>query len=196
MTEGGVYLHGDENGMRDRRDPGIAGVAVSNGIEVAITDEDGRYQLPDSSEGLVWVSIPTGHRLAGPFYQRTDSADLDFGLLQEQQPDDFTFVYYTDLHIGEGVRGAERLAETLEEIAGLRPTPRFCLDGGDITLQGESGVRYQAILEGYPLPIHHSWVTTSIWWKGRTPRVDIGISSGPRITPSTMAGPTSQFSTP
>lgn len=156
VTEGIVYQDLDGDGQRGLREPGIAGVAVSNGSEVSVTDGDGRYELPDSGGGLVWVSVPSGHRPSGPFYRNADGPDLSFGLVGEQESDDFTFVYYTDLHIGEGVGGAEQLAETLEEIASLQPTPRFCIDGGDITLQGDCGERYEAILNGYPLPVHHS----------------------------------------
>jgi len=166
--EGTVYLDLDGDGKRGAREPGIAGVAVSNGREVAVTDGEGHYELPDTCEGPastddqvwcdgpIWVSVPTGHRSSGPFYRSAEDPVLDFGLVEEKQPDDFTFVYYTDLHLGEGVRGAERLAETLAEIATLQPTPRFCIDGGDITLQGDCGERYRAILDRFPLPVRHS----------------------------------------
>ncbi len=156
MTEGTVYLDQDREGVRDHYETGIAGVAVSNGSEVSVTDRDGRYELLDTSGALVWVSVPSGYRSSGPFYRKAEGPDLDFGLVEDQQPDDFTFVYFTDLHIDAGVRGAERLAETLKEIASLQPTPRFCIDGGDITLQGDCGERYQVILRGYPLSVHHS----------------------------------------
>ena len=157
VTAGMVYLDLAGNGKRHQRELGVSGVSVSNGSEVAVTDNDGRYELPDSSSGLVWVSVPTDYRSSGPFYgNATVDLDLNFGLVEEQQSADFTFVYYTDLHIGEGVLGAERLAETLTEIASLQPIPRFCIDGGDITLQGHCGERYKSILERCPLLVHHS----------------------------------------
>ena len=47
MVKGVVYLDVDGNGERGPAEPGVSGVAVSNGCEVAITDAEGRYELPD-----------------------------------------------------------------------------------------------------------------------------------------------------
>ena len=156
MIKGVVYLDGDADGKRDPDEPGISGVAVSNGCDVSITDAEGGYELADPPEGSVWVTVPTGYRSVGPFYQQAGGPDADFGLVEEWQPEAFSFVYYTDVHLNAGTRGAERFAETLREIADLRPSPAFCIDGGDITLQGGSGERYRDLIGGFPLRVHHS----------------------------------------
>ncbi len=156
MIKGVVYLDRDEDGKRGPDEPGISGVAVSNGYDVSITDAEGRYELGDPPEGLIWVTVPAGYRSPGPFYLRVDGPNADFALMEELQLGAFSFVYYTDLHLNEGARGPERFAETLREIAALRPSPEFCIDGGDITLQGGCGERYKALIDGFPLRVYHS----------------------------------------
>ena len=49
-VSGHVYEDANGNGGRDRRERGLSGVAVSNGIQVVTTDADGRYELPVRSE--------------------------------------------------------------------------------------------------------------------------------------------------
>jgi hypothetical protein len=53
----------DRSGAGQRRpgDPGIAGVLVSNGREVAQTDANGQYTLPIDSEGVIFVIKPSGY---------------------------------------------------------------------------------------------------------------------------------------
>ncbi|MCC5833818.1 MAG: calcineurin-like phosphoesterase family protein [Opitutales bacterium] len=57
-VSGYVYLDKDETGYRSSGDPGIANVAVSNQLDVVLTDEDGYYELPISEEGIVFISKP------------------------------------------------------------------------------------------------------------------------------------------
>ncbi|MGA7305668.1 MAG: metallophosphoesterase N-terminal domain-containing protein, partial [Rhodothermales bacterium] len=43
---------------------GVAGIRVSDGRQVALTDPDGAYELvADSSSQYVWISVPDGHRI-------------------------------------------------------------------------------------------------------------------------------------
>ncbi|TVS12480.1 MAG: metallophosphoesterase, partial [Wenzhouxiangella sp.] len=60
----GVVFH-DRNGdgQRQADEPGVAGVLVSNGLDVTITDEDGRYRLPIRSDMDVSVVQPSGWRV-------------------------------------------------------------------------------------------------------------------------------------
>lgn len=45
-----VYHDANGNGKRDKRESGIAKVAVSNGRDVVLTDAKGRYELPVGSD--------------------------------------------------------------------------------------------------------------------------------------------------
>ncbi|MCD8483304.1 MAG: hypothetical protein LR015_11980 [Verrucomicrobia bacterium] len=44
--------------------PGLAGVLVSNGVDVVATDHEGRYSLPIEQEGIIHVIKPRGFRVA------------------------------------------------------------------------------------------------------------------------------------
>src|SRR5215510_2229286 len=61
-TVSGVVYENRSGGMRRQAgDPGIAGVLVSNGRDVAKTDANGRYTLPIEDESVVFVIKPTGY---------------------------------------------------------------------------------------------------------------------------------------
>ncbi len=69
---------------------GIAGVAVTDGINLTTTSEDGRYELPSNNTAeFVYISIPAGYHFpakqgCAAFYQRisgkTGSFNADFTL--------------------------------------------------------------------------------------------------------------------
>lgn len=61
---GTVYLDCNENNKLDTGEPGIPDVAVSNGRDVVLTDEDGKYSLNiDEEDGKVFVIKPASYRL-------------------------------------------------------------------------------------------------------------------------------------
>lgn len=57
---GFVYEDANRNSVKDRREKGIANVAVSNGQEVVLTDASGRYTLPAYDHHSVFVIKPSG----------------------------------------------------------------------------------------------------------------------------------------
>jgi hypothetical protein len=60
-AEGVVFHDRNGGGRRQRGDKGIAGVAVSNGREICITDRQGRWRLPiESEESTFFVIKPRG----------------------------------------------------------------------------------------------------------------------------------------
>src|SRR5262249_17610052 len=58
---GVVFEDRSGSGRRQPGDPGIPGVLVSNGREVAKTDASGRYSLPIEDEAVIFVIKPTGY---------------------------------------------------------------------------------------------------------------------------------------
>ena len=50
----------DGSGMASAANPGLAGVLVSNGRDVAVTGADGRYTLPLPDEATIFVIKPAG----------------------------------------------------------------------------------------------------------------------------------------
>jgi hypothetical protein len=122
MGVGGVVFHDrNENGVRDRFERGVAGVAVSNGRDVARTDWRGRYRLPVTDDTILFVVKPGGwavpigannlprffniHKPAGspadlrfPGVAPTDPlpASVDFPLTRSSEPETFEVLLFGD----------------------------------------------------------------------------------------------------
>jgi len=118
----GVVFHDrNGNGVRDRFDFGVPGVAVSNGRDVARTDARGRYRLPVDDEFTLFVVKPSGwatatdanglsrffhsHKPAGspadshfPGVAPTgpQPASIDFPLERRREPRSFEVVVFGD----------------------------------------------------------------------------------------------------
>lgn len=61
--EGRVFHDLDANGLADPGEPGIAGVTVSDGRTLALSDATGRYRLDARDDAAVFVVKPAGWRL-------------------------------------------------------------------------------------------------------------------------------------
>ncbi|GAA5081562.1 calcineurin-like phosphoesterase C-terminal domain-containing protein [Lysobacter panacisoli] len=61
---GTVYDDVNRNGQRDRNERGIAGIKVSNGRELALTDAQGRYTLPARDGSTLFVIKPPSYAVA------------------------------------------------------------------------------------------------------------------------------------
>jgi len=63
MIQGVVFNDMNLNEIQDINEPGIRGVAVSNGKEVTTTDEQGHYSLPVYDKMTVFVTKPAGYKV-------------------------------------------------------------------------------------------------------------------------------------
>ena len=61
---GTVFEDRDGDGRHDPGEPGVAGIALSNGRDVVRSDRAGRYQLPRRAGAETFVLKPAGYRLA------------------------------------------------------------------------------------------------------------------------------------
>jgi hypothetical protein len=61
-ARGVVFEDLDGNTGRNGREPGVAGVRVSNGRQVVVTDRHGRFSLPVDDDTAIFVIKPTGMR--------------------------------------------------------------------------------------------------------------------------------------
>jgi 3',5'-cyclic AMP phosphodiesterase CpdA len=120
FVSGYVYEDTNHNGKKDRKEKGIAQVAVSNGKEVVLTDAAGKYQLPAGDDKLFFVIKPAGykaeldefnlprtyyiHKPGGSpksFYQGVEPtpklpASLDFALHAYEEAESFTALIFGD----------------------------------------------------------------------------------------------------
>lgn len=90
---GSVRVDRDGSGRADRGAPGAPGVRVSDGRHVVTTDAAGRWRLPTSAQGPVFVIKPPTYALplradGLPDFWRTgvDTGDCDFLLLPAPEP--------------------------------------------------------------------------------------------------------------
>jgi hypothetical protein len=128
-VRGTVFDDRNANGVRDRGEPGLAGVAVSNQVDVVVTDATGAYTIPASGSGVVFVSLPRGRRASGPWWRPLGTTDsMSFGLVRRDEPTPFTFALASDTHIAPAsVARTRRLGALVDSLA-----PALLLITGDL----------------------------------------------------------------
>src|SRR5699024_3982049 len=62
VARGVVYEDNNKNGTRESDEKGIEQVAVSNGVDVVLTDTDGKYELPVRENSVYFVIKPYGYQ--------------------------------------------------------------------------------------------------------------------------------------
>ena len=119
------------NAVRDDKEPGIAGIRVSDQVSVASTGDDGSFLLQgDGGYGIVYVSQPAGYRVGGPFWRGipVNGEAVEFPLTRTEQPVDFTFIHASDPHLS--VETLDRMRRLREIVAEQQPA--FVLITGDL----------------------------------------------------------------
>ncbi|MFC4872330.1 calcineurin-like phosphoesterase C-terminal domain-containing protein [Negadavirga shengliensis] len=120
QATGFVYHDANQNGKKERSEKGIPGVAVSNGKEVVLTDNQGKYVLPVDDDNIIFVIKPSSYtapldenNLPRYFYihKPNGSPDLkykgveptgrlpksvDFALYPQQEENNFTAIVFGD----------------------------------------------------------------------------------------------------
>lgn len=128
-VRGVVFEDRNGNGVLDRGEPGVRGVAVSDQVTVSVTDSAGRYALEGTGTGVVFVSVPRAHRASGPWWRSVASGtSADFGLVPYREPVPFTFAHASDTHIAPAsVARTQRLGTLVDSLA-----PGLLLITGDL----------------------------------------------------------------
>ena len=62
-VRGIVFEDQNNNGKKERKEPGVANVGVSNGTQVVLTDQDGQYELPVGEDNAIFVVKPADYTL-------------------------------------------------------------------------------------------------------------------------------------
>ena len=98
LFTGVVFEDANGNGVRDSGEKGLAGIEVSNGKDVVLTDADGTYSLTAGPEAI-FVVKPSGwdlgqdaHHLS-KFYNEKGG---DFALMRSTEADAFKVLVFTD----------------------------------------------------------------------------------------------------
>ncbi|MEM9675523.1 MAG: metallophosphoesterase N-terminal domain-containing protein, partial [Bacteroidota bacterium] len=152
---GRVYEDQNTNGKKERREPGVAGVPVSNGKAVVLTDEDGRYELPIDNDEIIFVIKPSSYELPvnamnlPQFYyihKPNGSPELDFAgvaptgklpksvdftLLPTEEQEKFTGLFFGDPQPYDLDEVGYFDRAVVEEVVGIQNIP-FGLSLGDL----------------------------------------------------------------
>lgn len=125
---GVVFVDRNGDGRQNAGEPGIAGVVLSDQVQVVRTDVDGQFTMDARGFGLVTVSPPDGFLARGPSWRVADGAPMAFGLDAVPRESSFTFVHASDLHISvESVDRVRRLRQMVDSLQ-----PAFVLLTGDL----------------------------------------------------------------
>jgi Icc protein len=102
-VSGVVFQDTNQNGRQDAREPGLAGVILSDGIAVARTDARGRFQLTSRDDRVLFVTLPHNYRSNGDFYEylrgHLDGDEIDFPMIKHPSCDQVSFLFFTDSHV-------------------------------------------------------------------------------------------------
>jgi hypothetical protein len=180
-VSGLVFEDKDGSSKSGPGNPGLAGVLVSNGRDIAVTDADGRYTLPLPEEAVIFVIKPAGfmppvdpatnlprfYRLHQPEGSPASlnltfagvpptgplPASVDFALRRLDEPTAFEVVLFTDPQPESDVEVDFIREDVIEALAGTKA--KFGLTAGDIMFDDLSLYeRYNAIIGTIGLP----------WW--------------------------------
>ncbi len=120
-AKGRVFEDLNFNGELDAGESGIAGVRVSDGVRVVVTDEQGHYQLDVGDEAIVFITKPKGyatpvnqHQLPQFYYIHQPNGsppgmrypgivptgplpgEIDFPLIKQQEAKRFEAILFSD----------------------------------------------------------------------------------------------------
>lgn len=135
----GINIHGivfvdlNGNGIRDKNEVGLKGIAVSDQVSVVLTDANGFYTLTESKgNGYVFISMPQGYKAVKSFYNKlaSNSSNIqsDFALVKSTNPTTFKFIHASDTHISE--TNLARMQKFMTVVDSIRPD--FVLVTGDL----------------------------------------------------------------
>ena len=96
-----VFDDRNRDGVCGPGEPGLASVAVSNGVDVVLTGPDGAYRIPDRPGARVFVVKPRGWRPPVdaenlPLFYGGAGAAVDFPLRRADEPDSLRVLVLTD----------------------------------------------------------------------------------------------------
>ncbi|MBC7748988.1 MAG: calcineurin-like phosphoesterase C-terminal domain-containing protein [Methylotenera sp.] len=154
-VEGFVFEDNNKNNKMERNEKGISNVAVTNGLDVVLTNKDGKYNLPINDDAIIAVIKPANYKVGVDennlpqfFYNHKPNGSpklkfkgvdptgklpksVNFGLIPQQENDAFTALIfgdpqpYTQAEVDFFAKGI------VAEVAGIKNVP-FGLSLGDL----------------------------------------------------------------
>jgi len=127
---GYVFVDNNHNGIKDNGEPGIKGVAVSDQVNVVVTDDKGYYNIQQAGGfGYVFISMPNGYKCAQGYWQKINPASAtNFPLSPTAAHSSFTFIQASDTHISE--KSLDRMQKFRDVVDSAKPD--FVIITGDL----------------------------------------------------------------
>ncbi len=128
-AKGSVYIDTNKNGIRDGKEPGVAGISVSNGNDVVITDSKGEWRLNIDDDFTLFVIKPAGYSVAvnqnmipEHFYRHNSEQkipkSIDFPLYLVPEKKKFSALFFSDTQ-ARGLREVDFiLHDAVDELIG------------------------------------------------------------------------------
>lgn len=155
---GYVFHDANGDGKKGSREKGIPDVAVSNGVQVVLTNEKGKYALPVTDNTILFVIKPSGYRVpvnsqnlpqfyyihkpkgspaftykgvepTGPL-----PASVDFALIPQPESDNFKFLVFGDPQANDSTELGYYENDIVSEVKGVKDVA-FGLTMGDLVQQ-------------------------------------------------------------
>lgn len=142
VAKGIIYEDANKNGKFDKKEKGIANVAVSNGVQVVLTNAKGEYVLPIGDDNIIFVITPSGYavpknqnNLPQFYYIHNPNGapnlahkgvaptgkipkSVDFGLLPAKEDNDFKIIVFGDPQVSDQKEIAYFQKGVIDELKG------------------------------------------------------------------------------
>ena len=140
--------------VTDNAGKAIAGVPVSDGVQIVRTGEDGKYTLNVAPcvRPIVYISVPDGYKLQPDAFWRAvkfkaDQAGADFKLSPRKSVKNFVFIQITDSHHVAGTHSAQDVASFIKAANAMEPSPEFVVDTGDLAMGVDGDPKVSGVLD-------------------------------------------------
>jgi hypothetical protein len=159
-----VFEDSNQNGTKDNNETVLSGVMVSNGIDVVVTNENGKYTLPNDGH-FIFVTKPSVYTPTSTWYKDIEDNNLNFGLSRDrvEPSENFSFIHITDIHLNTEDENIIFMRQAIEEINQLSPdfviATGDLVDGADeltVTQAGELFDRYYHTTMDFNIPLYNT----------------------------------------
>lgn len=118
---GFVFDDSNNNGIKDKNEKGLSGIAVSDQVNIVTTKEDGSYVLSlTRGYGIVFISMPEGYNTKLGYWRAVDKINtaINFPLIKSKTSSSFTFIHASDTHISpsaiDRIKKLQHLTDSLK----------------------------------------------------------------------------------
>jgi len=144
-VSGKIFLDTDNNGKLDAGEQGIAGISVSDGMNIIKSDSNGSYSfnsIPQKSLSSVFVIMPEGYKASKSFFHLVQGnlKEANIGLVHDPKSSlkKFTFIHGSDIQFDI----VPQIAKLRDEFTNLKriiakSQARFIVCAGDLTPFGK-----------------------------------------------------------